>query len=972
MRKQTQYVRNADDSAAGMSDERGSAIVIALLIMVLLLGFVAMAVTRTTNETVASSNDTAETRTFEAAQASLETMTSNFDKIFQVKLAPESNDIKKVKNSKPPEFENYIFEQNIEKIEDAKQVVMTGEMFQGLNATRDKWRLETTATDSSGVQVALRREFFNNLIPIFQFGIFYNDDLEFHPGPKFDFGGRVHSNGHLFLSADTGLHFSSKVSAAKQVFTDVSRSGIPTSGKWGEKVFLKNADGVYVQIKRDMGSVLGLNTSGALLVNEPDAPKGYKNDSWSGFDKLFQGNLLIEQKRLDLPIFISAQQNKQFVDYVEIIKRGRAVGDLHNNGSSVTAVTETTKDDSIKAAERYYNKTGIRVSLADSKEKLPGCATGTGAATADPCGIRLDGDDLGGIDRNNNNAVISTEPGSSEGRGYLPRPMSDSYQATRLNGQRFYAGNFQSGREAWIKIETVQYDEANLKYVTYDITEDILSLGVTEQAPSAFNLESYGNSDSRSVIKLQRFSVDGSAIHSTDTNFMTSSSIGGVTRNYVLVAERNGYNYEARDDGLCKTLTSSHPNYYCYLSTYSDHLLNVRRGYINSKEVYLAPFPIKLFDTREGLYFEGTSTFNPTASSNYGSNNVPWAGVMSLVDIDVSNLRKYLNGDFDTAMPSNTVYHKKTGNRLTSDRIPQNKGWVLYVSDRRGDKDFDGEYDMEDVYGNNDDVLQPGEDVNGNGTLQSDVSSGGEAPKYTKDGAATDSSVNSHALKALTATVEHRFYRRGVRLIKGQLLPGYYNTATPSKTRGFTVASENNVYVLGNYNASHVATYGQPTPSSDYRPIDDVNHIPASIAADSITILSNNWDDTKSFLHPFTVTSRKAMETTVRFALISGDTRTSLDGSPNQGGGDQRMSGGVHNFKRFVEDWENIHLNYAGSLINLYNSRNGNGTFKCCSIVYKPPKRNWVFDMSFLDIDRLPPGTPYFQTLQLTGFQRLN
>mgnify|MGYP003490562777 FL=1 len=105
--------------------------------------------------------------------------------------------------------------------------------------------------------------------------------------------------------------------------------------------------------------------------------------------------------------------------------------------------------------------------------------------------------------------------------------------------------------------------------------------------------------------------------------------------------------------------------------------------------------------------------------------------------------------------------------------------------------------------------------------------------------------------------------------------------------------------------------------------------------------------------------------------MMSGDTVTALNGTPNQGGGDPRMNGGVHNFLRFLESWP-TRLNYAGSLINLYNSHNNNGSFKCCNKVYSPPTRNWVFDASFLDVNRLPPGTPYFQNIQMTGFQRIN
>lgn len=929
-------------------NEKGSAIVIALLIMVLLLGFVALAVTRTTNETVASSNDAAESRTFEAAQASLEIMTSNFDNIFLTKLSPTIADLNKVRSQTPPDFDNYNFEQKVTQTQASEQVVMTGQLFQGLNATRDEWELETTATDPSGVQVALRRKFFNNLIPIFQFGIFYDDDLEFHPGPRFDFGGRVHSNRHIFMQANTGLYFSSKVTATGQVYTDVARNGNSWTN-WNENVFIKNADGKYVQLKHNMGSVLNSDTSGQLIVNQPDMPKGYVNSAWATNEGIFQGNLLPSQKRLDLPIYISSVQNNNALDYIELVKRGKSVGDLHNNGTSVVAVSTATADNAITASERYYNKTGIRISLADKKERLPGCATGSGAAVSAACGVRLDGKEDG-----------SGNISGFEARGYKPRAMLDGYQATRLNGERFY-----TGREVWIKIETVAFDETTLQYVNKDITEDILSLGVTERAPSVFNISGYHNvstmPDSRSIVKLQRFAFEGVAL--PDTTYNTSSTLSSVIYNYVLTAKKSTSDSSPvpQDNGEfgSYSYTREIPHWH-------------KAAFGNTDEKWIVPFPINMFDTREGLFYEGTSVFNPTSSSNYSSDKVPWAGVMSMVDIDVANLRKFLKGDFDTVMPQNTPFYLANGNkRLAAADIPQNKGWVLYVSDRRGDSDFDGEYDMEDIYGNNDGILQPGEDSNHNGSLQTDFFSG-EGAKYTKDGVATTSSYNSYALKGIAAVFEHKFYRRGVRLINGETLPGIYDSVTPSNTRGFTVASENGVYVQGNYNATGIANVGTPTPSTSYLPQNTSLHIPASIVADSITILSNKWTDSHSFVYPFSLSSRKASETHVRFALIAGDTKTSLSGAPNQGGSDPRMAGGVHNFKRFLEDWGSVRLNYAGSLINLYNSRNNNGAFKCCSIVYSPPTRNWVFDMSFLEIDRLPPGTPFFQTLQLTGFQRLN
>jgi hypothetical protein len=375
----------------------------------------------------------------------------------------------------------------------------------------------------------------------------------------------------------------------------------------------------------------------------------------------------------------------------------------------------------------------------------------------------------------------------------------------------------------------------------------------------------------------------------------------------------------------------------------------------------VVPFPIEIFDTREGLYNDSLNW-----SSTYGS-SVPRAGVMSLVDIDVANLKRFLDGNFNSTMPvAGTAFTTANSRALKNTDVPEANGWVLYVSDRRGDADFDGEYDMEDIYGNTDGVLQPGEDINNNGRLDVGFFNG-EAVRYTSSPIA-----NTADSPAVAAAIDHAYYRRGVRLINGTQLPGVYDAVNSLNTKGFTVATENGIYVKGNYNATGVSSVGNPTPSAQYNPQNTAAHVPASIVADAITILSNNWQDSRSFRYPFTLNQRTASETTVRFAMLAGDARSSFENSPNQGGGDPRLTGGVHNFKRFLEDWGGNRLNYSGSLINLFNSHNNNGAFKCCTNVYSPPTRNWVFDTSFLDPTRLPPGTPFFQNIQLTGFQRVN
>ena len=48
----------------------------------------------------------------------------------------------------------------------------------------------------------MRREVQTVAVPVFQFGIYSENDLSFFAGPDFDFGGRVHTNENIYLAQD--------------------------------------------------------------------------------------------------------------------------------------------------------------------------------------------------------------------------------------------------------------------------------------------------------------------------------------------------------------------------------------------------------------------------------------------------------------------------------------------------------------------------------------------------------------------------------------------------------------------------------------------------------------------------------------------------------------------------------------------------------------------------------------------------
>jgi len=921
--------------------ETGASLAITMMVMAMLLGLAAVVLTRTVAETEITSNDTAESRAFNAGEAALEDATRDFATVVENKLIPTAEDIQNIQNKPVPYFSDngYTFTKLVTQLRAAQVVTQTKGQYQGLISLRDEWQIDvTTRHNATGVETQVRRRFFNDRIPVFQFGAFYQDDLEVTNPPVFLMNGRVHTNGNFFVHSNgNDIRFKSKITVGGELVRDIWKNGAAqTSSEQSAAVYAQNTLNVDTQLPYNRGSVTCSQGSGGILRDNTGRnfpyPNCVRNPNWSSFSQAFEGNVVTNAKQLTLPL------DRLPAPLIEMIRRGKNLGDQENVGGSIVNVTSGRDERGILARERYANKEGIRISLSDSRDRLPQCA---GLTSATPCGVRLDG-----------------TLGSS--LGYQPLPMTDGYQATAVNGNRLAV----DGREVWIKVELVSFDYGNERPNTVDITQDILSLGVTEpvinSSTSGLTVPGYSaTNDSRSVIKLQRFVIPGPAIPNGSTNYVSNYTVNSQSLNLVTrfrnvatsvtnpATQCTGSNCTA-DDAFTATIKNSGTS-----GTSTNESAHYRIATINgtakANRYVIVPFPIQIHDTREGNRGDDTSGLT--------SGNVYKNGVLSVVEIDVANLRQFLNGSLDGKFPTNTPYAIAKGNiGLRSTDVPQNRGWVVYVSDRRGDYDFDGRYEMEDVNPDTTSLIE--EDLDGNGVVDTD---------YANEAPSADSQVNA----AQAAVTDHMFYRRAVRLKNGVTLPGTYDSATPSNTRGFTLASETSVFVQGNFNVTSVNVAGGTNVSTSdrYSPYNTSLHIPASVVADLVNVLSGAWNDSQSFATPNSPSSRVATDTQVRFAMLAGDPVTGV--SPNAGlTGNQ--NGGLINFPRYLETWSGKRFNYSGSFINLYNAFNSNASHKCCNTVYNPPTRDWTFEESYKDPSRLPPGTPFVYLISFTGFERVN
>ncbi len=87
---------------------------------------------------------------------------------------------------------------------------------------------------------------------------------------------------------------------------------------------------------------------------------------------------------------------------------------------------------------------------------------------------------------------------------------------------------------------------------------------------------------------------------------------------------------------------------------------------------------------------------------------------------------------------------------------------------------------------------------------------------------------------------------------------------------------------------------------------------------------------------------------TVNAAILTGNV-------PSDG---TTYSGGVENFLRFLENWNNQTLTYNGSLVCMFPSQISTAPWPNTGTVYNPPTRHWSFDLNFNDPNKLPPLTP--------------
>jgi len=221
--------------------EGGFATLIAL-IMVAMLTLIGLAALSTSDDEITiAGNELQETRAFYAAEAGLEIAAADLqvshDSIgLNIVSLPQGEDT----------LNNCILRFSTSDDGPASHEVLSNGTLAGLHAFVKSYTITSTGinrTDRGRVQVS--QSFEAAMVPLFQFAVFYENDLEIAPGPAMELSGRVHTNGDLWLQAGESLSMDSYVTAFGDIFHGRKGGG----GVSDAEVRIKDASGNYVSMR---------------------------------------------------------------------------------------------------------------------------------------------------------------------------------------------------------------------------------------------------------------------------------------------------------------------------------------------------------------------------------------------------------------------------------------------------------------------------------------------------------------------------------------------------------------------------------------------------------------------------------------------------------------------------------------------------------------------------------------------------
>ena len=227
--------------------DSGGFIIIAVMLMItglLYLGFVVMQQSAFTSDQV--QREYTDERVFQVADGGADVAQAWLVTLLDVSQNPSQTELDGVT---APSLDGYHFpELSITKLALRQNVLVRRGALEDLHADIQPYEVFSHAAVSRGrndkvVRVVLNQE----AVSLYQFGIYYDGDLEIYPDFPLDYMGRIHTNGNMYIGSHNTLDLDARVSAAGHIYNIPKDPTLSYNGK----ARLKDPSGTWHDLSYD-------------------------------------------------------------------------------------------------------------------------------------------------------------------------------------------------------------------------------------------------------------------------------------------------------------------------------------------------------------------------------------------------------------------------------------------------------------------------------------------------------------------------------------------------------------------------------------------------------------------------------------------------------------------------------------------------------------------------------------------------
>jgi Tfp pilus assembly protein PilX len=840
--------------------------------------------------------------------------------------------------------------------------IPAAEDYAGLNALEYKYVLLATAKKpvksevtaaanaaKSSTNIDLSMTFTNRVISLFQFAIFYNGDLEFNSTSPMQVQGWVHSNANIYVqpagvsgaSNNSLTTFLTKVSAVGKIYNRVD-AWAPGIGRTGITRLL----------------LTGTSCPGSDVFPLPSTSncKDISDYSASNTSPLTTTEIDTFQKKLQAGISKLKTPPAGFTR-----KRSYATDKIGEYFAKADMRLDFVPNRGTSAAVIPFNFTAMTTTGSGT------CSTAAPGAGSDP--------DANYIDPNREGQ--STLKCNQLTKGQLQSLRQPVLVLTKLN-----------------QTSTLQFQENTaLDRPTLPTPPALNTLNDTLANKSkilrALQVAIVSNPDPISVDLLDK-SLNDSALTAVKANFIELLDIM-----FPVPTIGTPTPAQLANQADKTTLLSKTPNEIAAL-----------------REAWFLPAPIQRVRTTTGA-----TTDNPTGSGFYDGRELRWISVLqtNIASLAVWN-RDGLYVNDATALT--LAYTSSLGNRTTAfdnanafdathvlspttifntangaDGLVFDRATTILSSAKGLQKLGLGSIDSTEgglvVYASVND------DLNGNGSIDTTNEITGDTTQPIQETKVVGG-------VSTTTTIDYLRKYPGAAAIKKSPF-AFAFTGGDYLPNNLLLSSDQAIYVQGNFNNNK--NDGNPIPNSTAN-TPSTTRLSASIVADTITVLSNECINktTPSALgvpagqlncgvpvaanlvgSPMVINAAFLSNTDASIGNYQGVVGETLPAEA-----DRKYSGGVNNYIRLLEDWNNggtgspYTLNYMGSMISLGVPLEYSGKYRAGGDIasspgvipvllasyYNIPFRSYSYDPNFNNVDKMPPLTPKASYIQQKNFSR--